>query len=382
MNIKNIICSFALCCFVVKSVSAQTIRAVTVSQKESFTDHISMEEDATDKDVMVKFVFDEAANTLTVSLISYRSLFVFREAVRYKPLIKGRTIRPDQLPYMVTFDPKETYKLSKLFKSTVPRPRKEFFFKRWIEYEGLQPVPQDYSMVNDYITQTFDILNKRSQVSVTLRDILLMDDVSKSADKKRYEIPFGRDMYREYQISIQRDPCFGLSEDLAIAKNALESISKGYASIKEKYGSGKVASKASLSVFQEMKDLLIKQFPHKDMQSPCPDIQQTWDEYNQIVSSISSMTCEVTSSSGNAIAGGEGVSAKLLLNKARQIDAFVSRWLMSNDIIERRDIIQQCESTIQSVNAAVKEQGVRTTEQQQALNVFREAVRYYQSKCR
>ena len=165
-------------------------------------------------------------------------------------------------------------------------------------------------------------------------------------------------------------------------KLIVESISKGYASIKEKYGSGKVASKASLSVFQEMKDLLIKQFPHKDMQSPCPDIQQTWDEYNQIVSSISSMTCEVTSSSGNAIAGGEGVSAKLLLNKARQIDAFVSRWLMSNDVIERRDIIQQCESTIQSVNAAVKEQGVRTTEQQQALNVFREAVRYYQSKCR
>ena len=184
------------CFLLVQSLGAQTVKDITVSQKESYTDHISMEEDTQDKDLMVKFVFDEAANTLTVSLISYRTIFVFREDVRYKPLIKGRTIRPDQLPYVVTFDPKEKYQISKLFKSTVPRPRKQYVFSRWIEYDGLQPAPQEYSMVNDYISQTFDILNKRSMVTVTLRDIMLMDDISKSPAKKRYEIPYGRDLFR------------------------------------------------------------------------------------------------------------------------------------------------------------------------------------------
>lgn len=360
--------------------SAQTVRTITVSAKEPYTDHISMEQDASDKDLMVKFVFDEATNQLTVNLISYRNLFVFRDNVRYKPTIKGRTIRPDMLPYVVTFDPKEKYLLSKLFKSTVPQPRKKFVFSRWIEYDHLQPAPQEYQMVNDFITQTFDIQKKSTQVSVTLRDVMLMDDISKTPDKKRYEISYGRDLYLQYQITIQRDPCFGLDEDIAAAKSALQAVNKAYTSFKAKFGSGKVPSKASQTVFQEMKALLAEQYPIKHVESPCPDVQQTWDSYNHVVDSIAAMQC-VVSGEGGAGAGGEGISAKLLLSKARQLDAAVSRWLISNDPIERRDIIRQCESTIQSVNASVKEQGVRTAEQQHALSVFREAVQYYHSKC-
>jgi hypothetical protein len=150
----------------------------------------------------VKFVFDEAANQLTVSLISYRNLFVFRDNARFKPTIKGRTIRPDMLPYVVTFDPSEKYQISKLFKSTVPRPHKKFVFSRWIEYEHLQPAPQEYQMVNDFITQTFDIQKKETQVSVTLRDVMLMDDVSKKPTRKCYSISYGRDLYLQYQITI------------------------------------------------------------------------------------------------------------------------------------------------------------------------------------
>ena len=151
MRINSRLYSILLGCLMACSASGQTVREVTVSQGQAFTDHLSLEDDATDKDIMVKFVFDEAANQLTVNLISYRTIFVFREDVRFKPLIKGRTIRPDQLPYVVTYDPTETYRISKLLKSTVPRPRSEYVFHRWIDYEGLQPAPQEYAMVNDYI---------------------------------------------------------------------------------------------------------------------------------------------------------------------------------------------------------------------------------------
>ena len=361
--------------------SAQTVRTITVSAKEPYTDHISMEQDASDKDLMVKFVFDEAANQLTVSLISYRNLFVFRDNVRYKPTIKGRTIRPDMLPYVVTYDPSEKYQISKLFKSTVPQPRKQFVFSRWIEYEHLQPAPQEYQMLNDFITQTFDIVNKRSDVTITLRDVMLIDDVSKNLAKKRYEISYGRDLYLQYQITIQRDPCFGLDEDIAAAKSALQAVSKAHTSFKDKFGSGKVPSKANLAVFDEMKKLLLDQYPRKSVQTPCPDIQDAWDTYNQHVDSISAMKCVVAGEGGAGGTGGEGVSAKFLLTNARQIDAAVSRWLISNDPVERRDIASQCESIIQSVNATVKEQGIRTAEQQRAMNVFREAVSYFHSKC-
>ena len=362
---------------------SQTVREVTVSQGQAFTDHLSLEDDATDKDIMVKFVFDEAANQLTVNLISYRTIFVFREDVRFKPLIKGRTIRPDQLPYVVTYDPTETYRISKLFKSTVPRPRSEYVFHRWIDYEGLQPAPQEYAMVNDYISQTFDIMNKRSEVIVRLRDVLLMDDVSTKPNKKVYEIPFGRDLFTEYRVTIQRNPCFGLDEEIASAKEALEGVRKGYANLNGKYGSGYVSSNESLALFEELRDVLLKQYPRKDMQTACPDLQQTWDSYNQYADSIAHIKCVVGQPGGGGGGGaGAGVSAKLLLAKARLLDASVARWLMTSDPIERRDIITRCEQTIKEVGQMVASQGAYTAEQRKALALFREAERYYRTNCK
>jgi hypothetical protein len=59
----------------------------------------------------------------------------------------------------------------------------------------------------------------------------------------------------------------------------------------------------------------------------------------------------------------------------------VSRYLLSKDPIERRDIIFQTESTIKTVNENVSSQGVYTAEQRQALSVFREAERYFKNNC-
>lgn len=373
-----------LSCLVLQGLSAQTVRNITVSQDTAYTDHISLEVDSRDKDVMVKFVFDEAANTLTVNLISYRTMFVFREDVRFKPTIKGRTLRPDQLPYVVTFDPSEKYTISKLFKSTVPRPRKKYVFKRWVDYEGLQPAPQEYAMVNDYVSQTFDILGKRNQVKMTLRDIMLMDDISKHPNKKRYEISYGRDMFREYNIQILRNPCFGLDEDMAAAKKAEEAVKNAYASIKGKFGKGEVGSQEILASFKDMQAMLLTQYPAKELKSDCPDFQNIWDSYNAYVDSIASMRCVIaaTSVNGGITVGQEGVSAKLLHNRARQIDAMVTRWLISNDPIERRDIVKQCDSIIQGVKELLTKQGgARTSEQLRALEVFREAEQYYRLKC-
>ena len=360
--------------------SAQTVKHIAVSQEESYTDHISLEGDVTDKDIMVKFVFDEAANQLTVSLISHRMIFVFREDVRFKPLIKGRKIRPDMLPYVVTYDPSEQYRISKLFKATVPKPRKQYVFHRWIDYEGLQPAPQEYAMVNDYISQTFDILKKRNSVIVRIRDVMLMNDVSKHLNKRRFEIPFGRDLYTEYQVDIRRNPCFGMDEDIASAKAALEGVRKSYRNLNKRFGNGTVDSQESLTAFENLKEQLAEQYPHKDIQSPCSDLQQIWDTYNTYTDSISRINCKVVSAGVTRIAG-DGVSARLLLTKARQIDAAVARYLLSTDPIERRDIIFQTENTIKTVHQSISSQGVYTTEQRQAVQVFREAERYFRNNC-
>lgn len=357
------------------------IRNITVSQDQPYADHISMQGDATDKDIMVKFSFDEAQNQLTVSLISHRMIFVFWDDVRYKPMVKGRTIRPDRMPYVVNFDPSDKFRFSKLFKASLPSPRKKFVFKRWIDYEGLQPAPQEYSMVNDYITQTFDIQKKTNQVVVRLRDVMLMSDVSKRVNKRSYEISFGLDLNTEYRINIQRNPCFGMDEQIQSATAALEGIRKSYTTLSKRFGSGTVSSQDAKSVFDQLKETLVKQYPRKDSTYQCPQLQQTWNTYNTYTDSISNMKCKVIDPDAAKAMMGEGVNSRLLLSRARMIDNSVSRWLMTSDPIERRDIVTKVEDIIKSVNESVAQQGVYTQEQRQALSVFREAERYYKNNC-
>ena len=380
MKIKHRLILLLAVSFWMFGIQAQTVRTITVAQGKSYTDHISLKPDSKDMDLMVKFVFNEDANTLTVTLISYRSLFVFWDNVHFKPLIKRRKLRPAKLPYVVAFDPADKYYVTKLVKASIPQPRKEFIFHRWIDYDGLQPAPIEYKMENDFIAHTFDVMNKRTQVSVTLRDVFLIDKTEKKK-YNRYDIPFGRDLNQQYQITIERNPCFGLETEVEGAQKALESVTQSYTSLKNKYGTGIVASQESKKIFDEMKATVQNQFQPKDVQSPCPDVQTAWDQYNQYVDSIAAMKVVVEGPKG---VGGGGLSPddlKILMIKARQIDQTVSRWLVSVDPIEQQDLITQGQGAIKAGNDLIGSRTGATEEQKRVLATFRAAERYFNSTC-
>lgn len=380
MNIKHRMILLLTGCFWMFGIQAQTVRSISVAQGKSYTDHISLKPDSKDMDLMVKFVFNEDANTLTVTLISYRSLFVFWDKVHFKPLIKGRKLRPNQLPYVVACDPADKYYISKLVKASIPQPRKEFFFQRWIDYDGLQPTPTEYKMENDFIAQTFDILNKRTQVNVTLHDVFLIEKTEKKK-YNRYEIPFGRDLNLQYQVTIERNPCFGLDTEVEGAKKALEGVTQSYTSFKKKYGSGQVASQESLKIFEEMKATIQGQFQAKEVESPCPDIQNAWNQYNQYVDSIAAMKCVVVGPVG---IGGPGISPedlKALVVRARHIDETVSRWLVSTDPIERQDLINDAQNNVKSGKELIGGRSGVTAEQKKVIAIFHAAERYFNRTC-
>jgi hypothetical protein len=381
MKVKNriiLLLAGCLCCI---GLQAQTVRTVSVAQGQSYTDHLTLKVDSRDMDMMVKFVFDEDANTLTVSLISYRTIFVFWDRVRMKPLVKGRKLRPDQLPYVATCEPTDRFKITKLFKSTVPRPRNQYYFQRWMDYDGLQPIPQEYSMVNDYITQSFDILNKRNMVTFELHDIFLMDKTEKKK-YNLYEIPFGRDVNLEYQITIQRNPCFGLTEEIASAQKALDGVNEQYKTLTKNYGSGKVTSEESLKLFNDLKSNILEQFPPKTEESPCQDIMGILDQYNNIVDSVRAMKC-IYEPPVVAMEGEYSVeNSKVIMSKARQLDMIVSRWLISNDAMERRDLVKRGQSLIDEMNEMIGNRTGVKPEMRQAISMFRAAERYYNSTCK
>ncbi len=368
-------------CLLMQGVAAQTMKTITVGGQSPYTDHLTLSQDASDKDLMVKFIFNEGENTLTVSLVSYRSLFVFWDQVRYKPAVWNGKLRPQLLPYVTEGNPATKIKLSRKFKRSIPLPRNNHVFNRWIAVEGMQPVPTPYKLVNDIIEQKFDITGKREMVKVTLRDIFLMDKIPTRVGKAdRYEITFSNDLNLQYQVLISRDPCFGMDEDVAAAQNAAASAKKGADAIKNRFGTGLVANKELLAIFEEMKDLFVQQFPIHEGTSNCPAVNQAWEDYNRSVSEITALECEV-SLTGAAGVGGDGVNARMLLTKARQLDNMVSRWMLTSDVIERRDIIAKGEAVIQEVDALVSQQGIKTDEQRRALDVFRQAQQFFKTNC-
>ena len=365
---------------------AKTVKPIAVSDSVSYTDHIALTTDATDKDLMVKFQFNEQENTLTVSLISYRTLFVFWEDTRYKGTIKRRWLRTDHLPYVVTADDTQCFRLTKHFRKSLPHPHKSHIFKKWISYEGLQPREQELKMVNDYIEQTFDIQNKRNNVTVRLRDVMLLDLTKKKGINTRYEISYGEDLDLEYQVTIQRNPCFGLDEQLAAAQNTYAAFSKSYSTFKKRYGKGTVSSEEGLKAFHDLKATLTAQFPRNEDNSPCPAIQQIHDRYNLMADSLAKIN--VTLDTAPATADGifdakDRVKyAKVILANARQIDNLVANWLNSHEEIERSDLSAQCRSIIKDTNTIIKSSGTLTAEERRAVTLFRQAENYFNKTCK
>ena len=172
--LKTIIYGLITLCFG-SSLRAQTVKQIEVAENAPYVDHISLKPGATDMDLLVKINFDEPNNRLIVSLISYRKLFVFQENVRYSHVVRFNKLRPNKLPYVAESDEKAKYKITRSLRKSI-KPKRKHIFKSWIKYEGLQPQPTEYKIVNDYIEQTFDILHKAADVSITLRDILVMNE--------------------------------------------------------------------------------------------------------------------------------------------------------------------------------------------------------------
>lgn len=386
---------------------AQSVKEITVSHNSPYTDHISMRDDSKDLDLMAKFVFDEKTNTLTVTLISYRDLFVFQTATPYKQAIKGRKLKPDKLPFVVDTDPLAKYEFTKEYWEAIPKPKKKHIFKKWIEYSGLHPLPTDYKMVNDYVKQEFNILNKADAVSLTLHDVLMMDQEAtdgKSLSPKQYDVVWGKDLDITYRIYIDRNPCFDMEEEIAAAGKLLESIKAGYKNLQSRYGSGIVGSRESLSNFKEMQQLLLGQYPKKAEKSPCPCIQEKWNAYNLCIDSISNMTCRIrptvasyrssgTSGGRNAATGGnrgnnvrrasgEGIDAGYIMTQARRIDSAVARWLVTKDRTERTDLKKQCQEIISMMKTTVAQKGIVGNAQRNAINIFNQAAAYYRSTCK
>ena len=363
--------------------SAQTSKPVHIAADETYTDHLTLGADSRDTDLMLKLRFDEQDNSLTVSLISYRRLFVFQDDTRYSQVVRHKRLRPDHFPYVVNAADNQRFKLSKQLRKSISHPHRKHIFRRWLTYEGLIPQPAEFSMVNDFIEQKFDVKNKLTNVAVTLHDVFLLEPDARKSNI--FYLLCGKDFNIRYDITIHRNPCFGLDTEIQTAQTSLDELQKNYKTISSKYASRKVASQDALKLFGKMQATILQQFPPHTDAYPCPDLQERWNHYNLLRDSLAQMTCTVEvpdTASGDftvaALAAG-GIDHVNISSRARQIDDLVARYLISNDETERRDVKLQCQQIIKETNAIIKAKPAHSAEQQRAVKLFRDAQRYYET---
>ncbi|MBP5398332.1 MAG: hypothetical protein J6Y32_06905 [Bacteroidales bacterium] len=355
---------------------AQLSTTANVSGKEPFTDNLEMSKDMTGTDLIVKISFNEGANTLTVRLVSYRGLFVFRDDVYYGNVVSWCHLRPEKFPYQVSHDPKDSYYVTDAIRKAIKGPLGKQLFHRWVQCDGLQPVKTEYKMVNDVIEQTFDIQDKRSVVSLTLRDIFLMDP---GKQEGKYSIVYWKDLNKKYDVAIMRDACFGKEEEINASKQALDGIKAAYDSLKVRYGSGVVQNRESYAIFTELKNGLMAQYQKRSSESLCDCIYENTENYNLYVDSLSRLQVKMPEAARQVVV--RGVNAQSLLSIAQKIDISVSRWLASSNSKERKDIEKECRRLIRSGNDDIDSKGVYTQEQKDARTAFKQAEAYFNKTC-
>lgn len=369
--------------FVFVNVQGQTKKSITVEHNSPVTDELAFDADTK---LTVRFLFDEDSNTLSVTLTSPKNLFVFWENTTYRQVFDcwGR-FRPDRLPYVATSYTADRFRSSKALRKTLKCPHRKHVFPRWFEAKGLQPVEQQYTLVSDSIVQTFHLpANNSRLLTFRLREVLTLDEVRRKNTSCLYQFTLCKDFNIKYRITIKRNPCLGLDDELTAAQGALAAIKNSYEWYHGKYASHVLTDQASWDDYQSFKQFLTELYPKSNAVSPCPAIQEARTQYNALVDSIQQVEATLdTSSHPFDVAGDHTLNAKTILANSRLLDRTVARFLATTDETERGDLKEQCSAIVAETQAMIA--GNRShldTEEQHAVQIFRDAEKYFRKVCR
>lgn len=207
--------------------------------------------------------------------------------------------------------------------------------------------------------------------------------MSEQASQKKitYDLFFQTDLNRKYNISIKRDPCFGKEKEIQAAATQVKNIKAGYITLYQKFGAhSNLNNPEGAKIFNEMKALLLKQYPKMEETSTCPDIQSNIETYNCYVDTIQNMRCDfqIIKEKQTAMLG---LSADYILTTARKIDNYTNKWLLSSDNIEKKDLEVACKQAIDLIETHVGRATVINNEQQAALGIFNKAKTYFRQTC-
>ncbi|MFR9650582.1 MAG: hypothetical protein SNG35_00965, partial [Rikenellaceae bacterium] len=328
-----------------------------------------------ERGVMAKFIYNQGANQLSVSLISPSQHFALWEDTPYGHAVSMGKLKPSKLPFATESDKKVTYKISSGFKSTVKNSlasKGKLIMQRTIATQGAEPVELPITINNNIEQVDYTLSSPADTVRVDLGGLIIMELKSeKKSGKRKYNLVAYRDINRGYRVNIVRDQCLGREADIELARSRSEAVRTALESLKVVRDDALVANtKEKQEMFEKMKDLSVKSYVRNDSVDLCNQINEINDGYNKYVDSLANMKLEVTKRSNV-------VDAKYLMSQTQKIDGYMATIQFSRDSAERDDAKNWCSQVIREVNDHINQSEVVTREGREAINIFYRAESTY-----
>ena len=130
---------------------------------------------------------------------------------------------------------------------------------------------------------------------------------------------------------------------------------------------------------EEVRLKLENQYPKVEANSECPEVQSILQEYNSYVDSIAKLAdvkAEFAQKRPRLT-----LPADQLLAVARMVDNNVASWLVSNDVVEKADLVKRNKKLIEDINRKLSRKMRMDREQSHALYVFKRAEKYFNETC-
>lgn len=381
----------------------QQQRSLTISASDTVVEHLMLPpgERGMEMPITLKLCYSETANTLTVIAESTGNIFGLQAGARYRNIIKrghifrrGGKFMAEKLPYDVEMDPNNTYRMGKLTRKSMGplKVRKNYYFHRWIESDGMDARTAKTPLLGKQLVQVFSLAPGQDKATFSLRDIFTVERKGATPKKwKKLLLTLHHDINITYNLQILHDPCLDMEEKITAAKEQLQKLDEGLKKLNAEYSAENPLSPALYTAFMNHRDSLISAFPHQSQNSTCPELQETYDKYNELVESIMKQHRELNVPSAPAPAPSEVVGnllgekhldANSLQFKARQLDELVGRWMLSKDGSERNNIRRQCQKIINDAAKLADGKVIKTDDQRHAVRTFQKALEFYRKNVR
>lgn len=372
---KNKILILLICLFGVWYSNAQQAGRWELSAEQSVTDHIDIPTSRGDHvGMIVKIVFLENENTISVSLISYYTIFALWSDTPYKSAVGWFSrLKPHNLPFANECNEKTRFKVLSSAKKDMAlytNSRRKYVMKQTLRADGAFPLEAPVKIINDVIEQKFLINgDTTNHISITLGDVLFME--RRNTKKEKYDIFAYSKLDKKYKIEIKRNYCLGREKDIEVATTAVNALQSSLLSL------GEIKSNTSISntiekkeLFDNLKNIAIKRFPKNMMADKCPAVQDLYDHYNALVDSLQSMEIEVHMKSKVA-------DGNYIRERTQELDHCMSVMQCSTDVAECLQMKKECEDIISEINLYIAGVEIVDDKTVRAMEMFYQAEKVF-----